>query len=123
MSYFPLRSSPWTLRPLSDVFRSVQWRPDADIYRIHGGWLVKLDLAGVSPGDIGILVQGSSLTIRGIRRDCLVEEGATCYSMEISYSEFERSIEFSTPLNPRAVQSEYRDGMLLIRLASLEDHS
>ena len=51
------------------------WRPPADVYRTARGWLVKLDLAGVRPGDLALAVRGRRLTVRGRRRDWAVEEG------------------------------------------------
>jgi HSP20 family protein len=38
--------------------------------------------------------------------------------LEIAYSRFEREIELPAELDPAHVSTEYRDGMLLIRLVS-----
>ena len=45
------------------------WTPAADVYRTREGWLVKVDLAGVSPDEVEITVAGRSLVVAGIRRD------------------------------------------------------
>ena len=95
----------------------VGWRPPADVYRMSDSWLVKFDLAGVRPDDIRVGIAGNRLTVRGIRRDWSVAEGCTYYAMEIAYSEFERSIELPCDLERARVTTEYRDGMLLVRLA------
>src|SRR5690349_5791968 len=51
------------------------WNPSADVYRSPEGWIVKLDLAGVSADDLEIELHDSLLTIRGCRRDTHYCEG------------------------------------------------
>jgi HSP20 family protein len=96
------------------------WSPQADIYRGAFGWLIKFDLAGVRPEDITVSINGSHLSVSGIRRDLFVGEGYSSYSIEISYSRFERTINLSGEINPAGVTTEYRDGMLLVGVKKLE---
>jgi HSP20 family protein len=96
----------------------VVWRPCADIYRTRHGWLVKVELAGVPRDDITIQVHGSRLTISGIRRDRCIAEGCSCYTMEISYSRFERSMDLPFEVAAARLAAECRDGMLLIHVAT-----
>jgi HSP20 family protein len=93
-----------------------RWRPAADIYRTSEGWLVKLELAGVSQDDIQVSVCGRTLTVRGRRRDSLISEGGEHLLLEISYSEFERQIELPCDLERCELRTEWHDGMLLLRI-------
>lgn len=95
------------------------WEPMADVYRAGKTWILKLDLAGVDPEDITITKEGSCLTVRGVRRDSMLEEVSTFYSLEISYSHFSKSFTLPFNLENARIQTEYKRGMLLIRL--LED--
>jgi HSP20 family protein len=102
---------------VGDIF----WQPAADVYRMPVGWLVKFELAGVRREDIDVTVQGRVLTVRGRRRDrCSVQEGCHCYTMEIAYDRFERSLELPCDLGSAAVDAEYRDGMLLVHIRTEE---
>jgi HSP20 family protein len=92
------------------------WRPAADVYRCEHGWLVKLDLAGVQQQDIQIRVAGSAVIISGTRRDWRLDPRQQPHLMEISYSQFERRVELPEEFREVQVQSEYRDGMLLVRV-------
>lgn len=92
------------------------WNPAADVYRGRNGWLVKFELAGVRPEDLELTVLGNCLTLRGVRRDCTALEGCRYYQMEIAYSPFERSLTLPCDLGRADVTSEYRDGMLLVRI-------
>ncbi len=92
------------------------WTPLVDVYRTRAGWLIKCDLAGVAPEDVTLAVQGPRLTVRGIRRDCCLEEGCSHYVLEISYSHFERTVELPENLDSARVATEFRQGMLLVRI-------
>jgi HSP20 family protein len=97
------------------------WRPSTDIYRTRQGWLVKFDLAGVRPEDVQLSAGGSTLTVRGRRRDWCVAEDCRCYQMEISYSDFERSVTLPCQLDQAHIAAEHREGMLLVRIQIGED--
>ena len=96
--------------------RPQPWRPSADIYRTKDGWLVKFDLAGVKAGDVTVAIQGRRLTVSGIRRDSIFEEGSSHYSMEIFYNRFERSLLMPANLEKARVTVGAREGLLLVRM-------
>lgn len=77
---------------------------------------MKLELAGVRPGEIKVELSGTRLQVSGVRRDFVIREAQHAHSMEISYNRFERTIEFPESLDPNAAQTQYQDGMLLISL-------
>ena len=101
----------------------VHWSPPVDIYRTRDGWLVKFDLAGVQRSDLQVAVAGRHLSLRGRRRDWCVEQEAGCsaYSMEITYSEFQRTIELPDEIERMRVTTDYRDGMLLVQLVAQKE--
>src|SRR5262245_34253887 len=106
-----------------DVPQQTPWQPHLDVYRTRDGWLVKFELAGVRPEDIALEALGGTRALSGRRRDCVLEEGQTCgaappvhYRMEISYSQFRRSIELPCDLKKAEIATDLRDGMLLVRI-------
>jgi HSP20 family protein len=92
------------------------WQPPADIYKVCGGWLIKLDLAGVRIDEVQLSREGCQLTIHGERRDSTIREAHQTYSMEISYNRFSRAIQLPCDVTQCELRTEYRDGMLLIYL-------
>ncbi|HET6883036.1 MAG TPA: Hsp20/alpha crystallin family protein [Pirellulales bacterium] len=104
------------LMPTSVERQRADWRPAADVYSTRRGWLVKFDLAGVRPQEIEVLVRGQRLTVRGVRRDCALDEGCRYHSLEISYNRFERTLELPCNLEAARLSTDYRDGMLLVHL-------
>lgn len=94
------------------------WQPSADIYRTRNGWLLKFDLAGVRPEDVTVSVRGRRVSVSGVRRDFIAEEGCSYYSMEISYNRFERSLEMPVNLENARITLEARNGLLLVRMVT-----
>lgn len=92
------------------------WNPAADVYEGGEGWMVKVDLAGISSDELEILAHESLLIIRGCRRDTFYREGFTYQRMEITYSQFEKSIDFPCPIEEGSLSHDYHDGFLIIRL-------
>lgn len=100
---------------------TLAWQPQADIYYTRDGWVVKLELAGVRPQDVSVTVRGSQLRIAGVRHDWIVEDGWRHHAMEIAYNRFERTIDLPRDLAHARITVEYRDGMLLLRVAVEEN--
>jgi HSP20 family protein len=115
MHHRPKETAPLFL-PFAAAAGEMSWRPSVDIYCSRQGWLIKFELAGVNLKDISIKVQGSRLTLSGYRRDWSVKDDWSHYSLEIAYSRFERTIELPCDLERAAITTEYRDGLLLIRV-------
>lgn len=100
----------------SEVEREPEWRPATDVYRTPDGWLVKFELAGVFPEDVELSVRGRALRVRGRRRDCCLEPGCRQVHMEIAYSRFERQVELPGDFQAARIETEFRHGMLLVRV-------
>jgi HSP20 family protein len=102
-------------------FQQTSWQPAVDVYRTRDGWLLKYELAGVAPGDVEVVLHGRTVTVRGVRRDVRIEDNQQSYCMEISYNQFERSLELPCEVDMLSAATQYRDGMLLVRLSCQED--
>jgi HSP20 family protein len=114
--YFRLLHGESRVRPSSRV-----WNPAADIYRTADGWIVKVDLAGVRPDELEITVAGATLHLAGCRRDTFYGEGVSYQQLEITYSRFERTLQFPCRIEGAAVARDYRDGLLILHLRSEEN--
>ena len=115
-------------------FRSIQnsretrpsgrlWCPAADVYRTHEGWIVKVDLAGIRPEDIKFTIDGRVLRISGSRRDGICGEGVSHYQLEITYSRFEKMIQFPRSIEHASIARDYHDGLLILRLHEEAENS
>ena len=92
------------------------WNPPADVYRSNDGWIVKIDVAGVCPDDLEIELTKSLLRVRGCRRGTVYREGYVFQQMEITYSRFEKVIQFPCELESASLEHSYKDGFLIVQL-------
>ena len=108
-------------------FRSIQgsrdtrpsgrlWCPAADVYRTGNGWIVKVDLAGIEPGDVQVTLDDRVLRLSGSRRDGICGEGISHYQLEITYSRFERILKIPCDLSRTEIRSECRDGWFILHV-------
>lgn len=92
------------------------WYPAADVYKTAEGWVVKVELAGVSVEDVQIEVQGNVLHIAGCRKDKSYAFGASYHQMEITYSSFEKTLKFPASIEGVSLDHMFENGLLIIRL-------
>ena len=97
------------------------WYPAADVYKARGGWVVKLELAGVVPDELEVEVNGHNLRVSGVRRDEIINETISYHQLEITYSRFEKTIRFPCPVEGALVERRYKDGLLVLYLRSPEE--
>jgi HSP20 family protein len=109
--YFQFLQSSTGARPSGKL-----WYPAADVYQTPDGWMVKVELAGVSAEDIEIEVEGKTLYIAGTRRDNFCQKGISYRQMEITYSRFEKSLDFPDVIENAKLEHNYENGLLLIYL-------
>jgi HSP20 family protein len=82
------------------------------------GWIVKVELAGVSLEDVEIDIQGDTLYIAGTRRDGDCGDCVTYHQLEITYSRFEKTLKFPRSIDGAKLEYNYQDGLLMIHLRS-----
>lgn len=92
------------------------WQPPTDVYRLADGWLLKFEMAGVEPDEISLSFEGPRVTVRGTRLDHCLECGCSVHQLEITYSQFERSVTLPEDPSPAQIKYEFRHGMLLVRI-------
>jgi HSP20 family protein len=109
--YFQFLASSKEVRPSNRL-----WYPSADVYQMPDGWLVKIELAGVSAEEIEIDIQGNQLYVAGCRRDKTCAVGGSYHQMEITYSRFEKSLEFPDVIDGASIEHNFDNGLLIIRL-------
>ena len=97
------------------------WCPAADVYRTDNGWIVKVDLAGIEPSDVSVTLDGPMLRISGSRRDGTCGAGVSHYQLEITYSRFEKMIEFPRSIEHATIERNYHHGLLILHLVEEEE--
>jgi len=98
-----------------------RFRPQLDCFRtddppeLH----VVVELAGVSPEQVEVVVFGSTLVVGG-SRERPGAPGARHHQMEIEYGRFRRRIELGIDVDPAGARANYERGMLTVVLPIAE---
>ena len=84
--------------------------------------VVHAELAGIDAGDLGLEIQGRSLTLTGHRREADAE--ARVYQqLEIEHGPFRRTIELGAEVVAEQARATYQDGILRVELPLADPQS
>lgn len=88
-----------------------------DVIETPSEVLVKLDLPGVEPARVEVLLLGNLLTVRGNRGDGAETAGQTVHRAERPRGAFEVGVPLPVPVNDERVTAEFHLGVLTVRMA------
>jgi HSP20 family protein len=93
------------------------YRPQCDCFRTDDppALHVVLELPGVDPGSVQLVVTGRSFTVSGTRERPIVP-GARYQQMEIDYGPFQRRLELGEDVDPAHATATYERGLLRVVL-------
>jgi HSP20 family protein len=101
-------------RPWS-IPREGAWSPPLDLYDTADAYLAVIDLPGVAPEDVSILVGERKLTISG-QRQLAAPPGTATHFHERRGGAFHRSVDFPQPVEPGSARAECLHGTYHIHL-------
>lgn len=86
--------------------------PNTDIFLTDRDVILLLEIPGAIREDIGLLVSGSRLTIKGILQAPMIN-GVTVQT-ERKYGEFQRVIDLPEPAESKDIHARFENGLLII---------
>jgi HSP20 family protein len=95
------------------------WRPPVDLLEGEEALTLKLDLPGIDRESLDIQLAGEELVVRGTRTFTAPQDGG-CVHSERPYGQFHRAFRIGIPVQHDAVDAQYRDGVLTVRLPKAE---
>lgn len=95
--------------------------PSLDLSETDSALEVRLDIPGMEAKDIDIRVNGNMLTISGERKEEREEKGKTYHRVERRSGSFSRSVTLPCPVNEQAVDAQYKNGILTVKLPKAEE--
>jgi HSP20 family protein len=95
--------------------------PALDMYETDNEFIIKLEVAGVEPGDIDIQVVGDSLTIRGEIKSETESEGRHYLWRERRCGRFIRNLQLPDSADTGNVEAEFSKGILQLTVAKREE--
>ena len=92
------------------------FRPHVDCYRSEEppAVTVVVDLAGIDPGDVEIIVTDRTVVVSGERRRPGFPCRVSYRQMEIEYGPFQRRISLAEDVDPSSAEATYEQGLLKV---------
>jgi HSP20 family protein len=95
--------------------------PSLDLAETDGIVEVRMDIPGMENKDIDIQVNGNLLTISGERKEEREEKGKTFHRVERRVGSFSRTVTLPCPVKEDAVDAQYKNGTLTVKLPKTEE--
>jgi HSP20 family protein len=111
-----LLANDWRAGRLSVLIAQTCWRPSADVYEAETTIHVTIDLAGVEPDEIDVLLYEDALVVEGRRQLPPAEPGGVYYAAEIRQGPFRLELPLPTAVDPEQVEAQYEQGLLRMSL-------
>ena len=90
------------------------WVPTTDIFARGEDLVIRVELAGVMPGDVDVALSNGVLTICGERVSELDDEEVSYYVRERFYGIFRRTITLPEGIDESKISAAFKNGMLQI---------
>jgi HSP20 family protein len=95
--------------------------PSLDLAESNNAVEVRVDIPGMEAKDIDIQVNANVLTVSGERKEEREEKGKTYHRVERRVGVFSRSVTLPCPVKEDAVDAQYKNGILTIKLPKTEE--
>ena len=97
-------------------FERTDWTPAADIYETESGYLIAIDLPGITRDAVQIDLDENRLVVKGTR---VVEESR--HRSERPRGKFMRTFSIPGSVDQAGIGADYKDGVLQIRLPKRQE--
>ncbi|OGQ86600.1 MAG: hypothetical protein A2512_11040 [Deltaproteobacteria bacterium RIFOXYD12_FULL_56_24] len=104
------------LRGVGSMFHAGNWFPAADIYETESAIIVHMDISGIKPHSLAVMVEESRVTVSGERGYAPQGTMLCIHQLEIERGYFERSISLPKAVDVSRAVSESSNGFLQITL-------
>ncbi len=97
------------------------WMPSTDVHDLGDKIVVKTDMPGMDKDDIEITVQGSTLYIKGEKKQEEKVQDHGCVRSERYFGRFERALPLGEEIDSSKVDATYKDGVLTVNITKKEE--
>ena len=104
------------LRGVGSMFHAGHWFPAADVYETASAIIVCIDISGMEPETLAVMVEESLVTVSGRRGYEPRDEVSNIHQLEIERGFFERTIHLPKNVDVSGAVSESKNGFLQITL-------
>jgi len=111
----------WGPSLLESLPARMGWGPRIDLVESENEITMRAELPGIDPNDVNVEVMGSTLTIRGEKKQQKEEKRENYHYVERQYGTFNRRVELPSTVDPNRVNATFKNGLLTITMAKRPD--
>jgi HSP20 family protein len=89
-------------------------RPPIDVYETDEAIQISMDLPGVSPSSVRVMIKGTSVLIAGEKTPRRGRGDSSFHLVERAVGRFARSVKMTSPFDAAGSRATLRDGELLV---------
>ena len=97
------------------------WTPALDVFETQEKFVITMELPGVSPDDVDISVEDSTLMVRGERKFYSEQQEESFLRIERRFGEFTRSLTLPSTADAESIQASFDQGVLTIEVPKREE--
>ena len=97
------------------------WTPSLDVYETQEKFVITMELPGVSPDDVDISVEDSTLVVRGERKFYREQDQDSFLRIERRFGEFTRSLTLPSTADAESIQASFDQGVLTVEVPKREE--
>lgn len=98
-----------------------EWSPAVDVFESRDRLVVVMEVPGLSPDALRVVVRERDLVLSGERRARRIGPGATFHCLERSHGRFERAIPLDVAVDVARAQASLAGGLLTVVLPRLRE--
>ncbi|MBI2825780.1 MAG: Hsp20/alpha crystallin family protein [Planctomycetia bacterium] len=96
------------------------WTPTLDVSETEKEITVRAEIPGVKPEDLEVTVTGDTLVVAGEKKESSETKEKGYWHSESRFGSFRRQVRLPAEVDSEAVDADYANGVLTIRLKKVE---
>jgi HSP20 family protein len=100
---------------------SSTWLPTVDVWETEDELVLSFDLPGVTEDDVAVELEDNVLTVSGRRERASEHSSERFYRFERRFGTFSRSVTLPQGVQEDAIQANYENGVLEVRVPKPEE--
>jgi HSP20 family protein len=106
---------------LLDISDEAAYRPLSDVHETSDGVVIRMELPGVSRGDVEVRVAGNRIEVAGEKRPDADAGDASYLCLERSFGRFQRAFDVSGSVNLSRMTAVLKGGVLVLFLPKISE--
>ena len=102
-------------------WKSDHWVPPCNVYEDDEGFCIQMAVPGCSAQDLEIITEGSTLTVKGERKEPESENGRCYRAREIEWGPFSRSFMVPSSVDAARASASLNQGLLSVRFPKRDE--